>query len=449
MISPFLILFLFNHPTPEDFSWSESTRSYGFVQAQKFFYNIWSGRFFSYSLLSLNPLLLKSIAGYKVFLLLFFLLFLYVTFVFISCFTKNVLLLRERILITLSVIFLYLYSMPSVSEGLYWLTAVMIYPLGIMLIMLFIYFYKKSEETKVILLRNNYILISSLIIVAAAGTSELTSALIFVLTILLLVRNILMKKDLKWISSFFVVIAGISVFAAFSSPGNYSRSEYFKNSHNLIYSLQFSFTYLIKSLSSWIFNSPLLVFTVLLSPLLLKLINRREENSDRFSKKIIYKFLSLFFLLYAIIFATVWNIGEAPYGRTVNIAYFIFLLGWFYNFMFLLSYIDRRVKINFNKFPKYLYVMIFLFISLFLIKKNNIRNAFAESLRGSAYNYDQRLSERYKIILENSSENCQVDTVKHVPKSFFLYDITTDSAHLYNQWYSQYFNKQTITLKKH
>ena len=157
MISPFLILFLFNHPTPEDFSWSETTRSYGYLEAQKFFYNIWSGRFFSYSLLSINPLLFKSIVGYKVFLLLFFLLFIYVTFVFISNLTKDVLLHRERLLITLSIIFLYLYAVPSVSEGLYWLTAVMIYHLGIMMLMLFIIFYKKLENRKITFLRNTYI----------------------------------------------------------------------------------------------------------------------------------------------------------------------------------------------------------------------------------------------------------------------------------------------------
>ena len=96
-----------------------------------------------------------------------------------------------------------------------------------------------------------------------------------------------------------------------------------------------------------------------------------------------------------------------------------------------------------------MYVIIFLFISVFLIKKNNIRNAFAESLRGSAYNYNQKLNERYKTILENNSGICKVDTIKNVPKSFFLYDITTDSAHLYNQWYSQYFDKKTIILKKY
>ncbi|MEP7145690.1 MAG: DUF6056 family protein, partial [bacterium] len=350
MIGPFIILFFFNNPTPEDFSWSETTRNLGYIDAQRFYYNIWSGRYFSYLILSINPLLFKSFEGYKIFLLLFFLLFNYLIFLFISQITKDVLIFSERLLLTLSFIFLYLYAMPSVSEGFYWMTAVMIYHVGIMLLMLLIILFKKLESVESVPLRFTYTLFAVLIIAAAAGTSEITSMLTFLLAGIFLIRASIFRKSLQWISLMLLVAAGISVFIAFSSPGNYLRSAEFGNSHNLTYSLQHSFMYLIKSLFSWIFVSPLLVFTVLLSPLLLKLFNNKKKISNRF---IFLRLTAFIFLLYGIIFSTVWNTGESPYGRTGNVVYFIFLFGWFYNCMFLVSYVDKKVNVNFNKFPLY------------------------------------------------------------------------------------------------
>ncbi len=388
MIGPFLILFFFNNPTPEDFSWSETTRNLGYI---------------------------------------------------------DVLTFSEKLLLTLSFIFLYLYAMPSVSEGFYWMTAVMIYHVGIMLLMLLIILFKKLESTESLPLKVTCTLIAVLIIAAAAGTSELTSMLTFLLAGIFLIRAFLFRKSLQWISLMLLVAAGISVFIAYSSPGNYLRSAEFVNSHNLTYSLQYSFTYLIKSLFSWIFISPLLVITVLLSPLLLKFFNNRNQISGRY---FFLKLTAFIFLLYGIIFATLWNIGEAPYGRTVNVVYFIFLMGWFYNAMFLVSYIKKKTNINFNNFPVYVYVVIFLLTSAYLIRKNNIKNAFSELLRGSASNYNERMNERYKTISENKSGNCQIDSIKNIPKSYLLYDISDDPEHVYNRWYSQYFNKKTITIKK-
>ncbi len=145
-----------------------------------------------------------------------------------------------------------------------------------------------------------------------------------------------------------------------------------------------------------------------------------------------------------------WNTGQSPYGRTGNVVYFIFLLGWFYNCMFLVSYVDKKVNVNFNfnKFPLYVYILILLITSASLIKKNNIRTAFSELLRGTAYNYNERMNERYKTILESKSDNCQIDSIKNIPKSYLLYDISGDPKHVYNRWYAQYFNKKTISIKK-
>ncbi|MFZ1323528.1 MAG: hypothetical protein WAT71_18400, partial [Ignavibacteria bacterium] len=120
MVIPFIILCFYNQPTPEDFVFGLETKKLGFLKAQEFFYNNWSGRFFSYAVLSLNALLFVFIGGYKITSLLLMLLFFSSIYFLVSEFFKDKLNQKEIIVFSFSIIFLYLYKAPSVSEGFYW-----------------------------------------------------------------------------------------------------------------------------------------------------------------------------------------------------------------------------------------------------------------------------------------------------------------------------------------
>ena len=100
-ILPFLILHYFNQPTSEDFIYGEETRRIGFVKEYKVLYKYWGGRYFGYILMFINPLYLKSIAGYKVITFILMILFFYMQYLFINEFTKKNLRFRERVVFTL------------------------------------------------------------------------------------------------------------------------------------------------------------------------------------------------------------------------------------------------------------------------------------------------------------------------------------------------------------
>jgi len=450
---PFLILFFFNHPTPEDFFWGGATIDNGYLAAQKLFYSTWSGRYFSYSILSVNPLLFKSIIGYKIFLLGFFIVFFATVFFFISTFTKSILTFREKILLLFSFMFLYFYSMQSVSEGFYWLTAVMIYPLGIMMILLFLIFYKKLSETDNKKLKILYFSVALFSIIAAVGTSEINSFLIVCLNVFILMKNIRLKNSLFKISIIFTLTALFFIILSYLSPGNFLRASAFEKSHNFMQSFEMSVILTFRHFFNWIVFSPLLIITLLLSPVFLKILNGYYENKEIKITNSLYlsvfiKYLSLYLIVFVIIFFTIWNTGEMPYGRTLNTAFVVFLSGWFYICFYILHQFKSRINFNFFKITqKYVYVIFILILSVLMFKKNNIRTAYSDVLKGTAYNYNQRLNQRYQNILEDKSENSQVDSILIIPKSFFLYDITNDPDNYYNKWYSQYFNKKTIMLK--
>ncbi|MBK9332754.1 MAG: hypothetical protein IPM96_10225 [Ignavibacteria bacterium] len=347
--------------------------------------------------------------------------------------------------------------MPSISEGLYWLTSVFIYQLGISLIMLLIILYRKSAFLMSNSKRNVIIMSAFLVTVAAVGTSEIIAFLIVcIISIALYIHYQKIKNNTGYptlkignlIYVLFILTVVISAALVFSSPGNSLRALEFENSKNFPYTLNSSFVFLFRNLVSWIFLSPLIPVSILLSPLLIKLFNEGEAVSkSSMIYKIGIKFLGLFLILYAVYFITIWNIGESPYGRTVNIVYFIFLVGWFYNLSFVLKFIHLKFDFKFQQFSNRIIFFILIVISLFLIKSNNIKIAGAELIRGSAINYDINLNQRYIQIENSTTEPCLVDSIKNKPKTFFLYDITRNADNPYNLWYSKYFDKKSIILK--
>ena len=88
-------------------------------------------------------------------------------------------------------------------------------------------------------------------------------------------------------------------------------------------------------------------------------------------------------------------------------------------------------------------------VALFLYgKSNSIRTAYSELIRGTASEYDSRMNERYKTIYECSSDSCQVDSIKNVPKTLSEVQLTGDPMSNFNRWYSRYFHKKYVYLRK-
>jgi len=174
MVLPFVILFFFNQPSADDWGLAENTRIMGFLNAQLHYYKSWTGKFFSNAVLSYNPLYFRSIFGYKIMTLLLMILFIYVLFVLISELTKKVLSFRERLVFSLTVFFMYLYAMPSLSQSFYWLTASVVYQTGIMLIMIFLILYTKITNQAGISSEKLLTFLSVLLLIAIAGCSEMS-----------------------------------------------------------------------------------------------------------------------------------------------------------------------------------------------------------------------------------------------------------------------------------
>ncbi len=445
---PLLILHYFNQPTPEDFYYSGEAGKIGLMDSMRVLYKFYGGRYFTYLLISLNPLYFHSVAGYKFCTLILMLLFYFVFFLFVSEFTKSRLNLTERILFSLSVYFLYLFSMPSLSQGFYWLVSAVHYQVALMLIMLFLIYFSRIDKESSIAKRNLLIFISCLITIAIPGTVELSAAMMVIIVALLIMSSIVKYKTVNWWLILISLITIVCVYFVIKSPGNDQRSLKYADNHNLLLSLYSSFMFLFQSISSWVFNSPLPVITVLFLPFFFKLTHAGSSEEKSTEVRLSYLVIIFLLMLYINIFIIYWTLGIPPYDRILDFIYFIFLVGWFCIIISLTTFITGKYGIKEIKLPNYLYTAAVILIVFFIVRENNITTAYSDLFSGKASEFNRTLFGRYDDISKNSSDSLELDSIKNIPQTFFFLDITKDNKRPFNIGYCSYFNKKYIVRKE-
>ncbi|MEO8446556.1 MAG: DUF6056 family protein [bacterium] len=445
-IFPFIILTFFSHPSADDFFYSEKPQSWGFWESQYQWYKYWTGKYFSTFLLSVTPLYFKSITGYRFELLILILGFFTAVYFFFSTLAPSGLTVKQKLLLTLSFVFIYLYGMPTVSQGLYWLTGSAVYTVAMTLLLLFfiIYFRMNRSENKSSIVS---MLFLSLIVVAAAGCSEISMIFLNIALISICFISLFSKKRFDRRLIILLLFSVICSYIVISSGGNEYRSALFPDRHNLFFSLYHTGEVLVRSIFVWSALTPLIAMTILLIPIIIKF--SAIENSSKLTLiNPLYSVLITCAVLYVLIFVSVWSTGKSPYDRTLNFSYMIFLLGYFYSSLCLMSYLKTRFKFDFNKIPRLIYIAAFIFCTLIFIRKNSIKYAWTDLASGKAGIFSEEVNQRYDLIQSTGSDSITVASIITVPRTLFYTDILTDGESDLNKWYAYYFGKKFIAIKK-
>jgi len=449
MIIPFLVLFIYNQPSADDWGMAENTVIKGFVDTQIHYYKNWTGKYFSNAVMSYNPLYFDSIAGYKIVTLLLMIIFGITLYSLFSRLTSVIISKKEKLIFTLSFMFMYLYAMPSLSQSFYWLTASVVYQVGIILIMLFAIIYSKISDPQDVSSKSGLVILACMIIGSIAGCSEMSMVSGVLMIGLMVLYEIITKKKLSGRNILFAVVCGVGSFILITAPGNKVRGSLYPDSHKLVPSLITTATTFADYLITWIIISPLLLITVLLIPVFVKIIADKKEKLNGLGFNPLFAGITSVVILFVLFFTPVWSLGRSPFNRTVNIIYFMFLAGWFYN-IFVLCLFALKRKENFKLFPAkipgYVYVLALIIICLFLLKKNNVKNVYADLLLGNASKYNNELNARYDMIYSSSEDSLVVRGVEMQPRTIFFTDITSDPALEFNRMYAHYFNKKSIAV---
>ncbi len=434
-ILPYCYLSFFTNPSADDFGFAVQSQKYDLLLLIKQTYLYWNGRYVSNVFIYLNPIAQESYFGYKLVSFALILLLGLANFLFIrQLLSKNK--KQNQLIISFILSLLFMHNMPIISEGLYWFTGTVIYLLGIITALFYFTFLIKTvRENK----KGGYPFFLLLLLFLTCGFNEvLTLLMVF---ILLVVSAIFYKKKLKGKKVIFTQFICAVLFAALVvfSPGNEYREVAYQNAHNFSHSFLYSLMQVGRFSLLWIGSIPLVAASFLYFQ-----FNRKMRQENELFKNSFYltrwtSLLILFALIFICVFPAYWATGILGQHRTLNVAYFFFLIMWFINLSVWYNYYQEKLRFALN--DKIMTTLSMFFI-VGLVFTNNGYNAISDIFSGSANSYNEQLLNRFTTLKEARQLNKSTITITKLmaqPKSLFVSEITNNPKDWTTQGYMLYF----------
>jgi hypothetical protein len=447
---PYLILFAYCHPSGDDFSYAILGSNQGLLPALIDEYNLWNGRFFSNIFVLKNPLIFRDswLLVYRMSLFGFFVFTILSVFNFFHYFLQKIINRRLILIITLFFMLLNLFQMPILSEGTYWYTGVVTYQLANCFTLFYFIGLYRFSSMKIGWQKTLAFFILCISIILLAGFNEVEMLLLVALHMLILFiqwKNKLSNKS--WFLGF--LISSIFAFCiVYFAPGNKVREAYFiDESHRFIYSMFQTSLQMIRFTFYWIFSG-----VIILVSLTYLSFNQYVDS--------IYKLLSvhffinrwialcaLFGVLFLAIFPAYWSTGIMGQHRTVNMAYFYFIILWFINITLWRDSILKLKFISNFSFKKYALILSIILVSF----TNNSFSAWKDLLSQDVVSFNNQLNSRYLLLDSMDVKNTKIEVLPVLtkkPKSIFIYDISSDPKYFPNTCYKTYWNLKAFIIAK-
>jgi hypothetical protein len=459
LLLPFLLLSFYCHPSADDYIVSAFVKERGIFGHLHQIYFEWSGRYFSSFLKCFNPLVYGWLWGYKLIPFVLILLFYISIYSFIrSIFSVSFNSLKKHIL-SLVIVLLFLNSIPSTSECIYWMDGSLNYFLGNILLLFFFAIliksiYDEKEETG----RMIAFIILPVIIV---GTNEISMLALDEILVLILFRFWFIRKKIP--KGLILAIAGalISTIIEMSAPGNYDKMKYFPDNMNVVFSLQQSLFSFIKISARFIIDPAFIMVSVLHVAFLPSFYENRIFKSLVNISPFYVLPLSILILL-SMYFFVIFSTGLNPALRVHDAVGLFFVLFFFYNISVIHYYLVSHYKIAFIEAPAYLIKILaaasFIFIitqfskepGKEIICEGNIFHAYYD-LFINAPEYNSELTQRENQISLAAMQHekfIEVQPLSKIPKTIHFADITNDPKFWVNQCEAKYFGLDSIKVSE-
>jgi len=433
-ILPFLVISFFTNPTADDFAYNSKSRDLGFWDAQLFWYHEWSGRYLATAILSVKPLVSDSFLIYKLIPVLL-LISLFISLYYLSSLLLVNLKKRDFCIFTFFILAMYLIQMPSVSQGLYWLSGSVTYQLSNILAVLLFCFLIKLIETN----ERKYLALSIFFTFLVVGLNEASMLLITFLIGVVFIFKSIQQKKFNFSILILLIFAVVFAVIVIKSPGNVIRASTFSNKNQFFYATYKSILAGTSYLVVW------LPFIIVFSFIFFDYFGKKTDIkiSKIFNVNPIIVCLIVFIIPVIGFFTGYWSTGLNPPSRTINIIYFYFLMGLVY-LTFVVFFKLKQKRNDFITYSLSVKYLLFIIIFIQLSQENNIRTAYSDLVSGKAYNYDMELKNRYKIIRNSSKDTILVPMLSFKPRTIYFGDITNDSYDWRNQVYDSYYKPKTI-----
>lgn len=447
LIAPFVINCFFAYPQTDDFMCSAIARDMGFFKSQYHWFMTWSGRFTSIALISSNPLVYNWSAGYKLFLVFCMFCLFFSVYTFFNGLTNCALSCREKLIITLSVLFAFFDQMDDVRSGLYWMSGVIPYQVAGALMLYFFALKLQINQNN----KSNALFSKCAVLIIAfllGGTNEIVLVLVLLISSLsTIVTYVLHKKVSPFqAASMIAVVSGSSV--GIFAPGNFARLSVYHERMSLFSAVQNSFDITLTSVGVWI-TSPLTL--MLMSMVLFIVVSNHEIKNTFRCYSILYSICTLFVLVFSCFFIPFWCTGKQPENRVLNMIYFLFLIGWTINLAIIFAHFGDYILHLVKKIPfkTGCFVAAIYMIVLFGLGTSNFMLVAKDLFSGASFRYSTEMRYRQTQLTGSDCNNCLLDDIPVTPSSLYFYFLGPNRDYWVNQYYAAYFGKKSVALIKH
>ena len=442
---PYIYISTYANPAADDFTYAFKGRSNDFIKTYLGEYLNWNGRYTSNALVLLNPLVFNSFFIYKIIPVVIIGATLFSYLFFINCLIGKELSKINRYLISFILVLLFLYQMPIISEGVYWYTGAVTYQLGNIFALIFISLLIQYHKN-IFFLSNKiiHVITLSFILIITIGFNEviMISLIFFALIYFFILHTKTQTRN--FFANYVLIITLLFSAVVYFSPGNLIRASFFSDNHHFISSLFYSLAQSLRFFLEWTSSLPLILLSFFYFYLNKELSKHIELFSKSFYLTRLQSSFILFFVIFISVFPAYWSTGILGQHRTLNVAYFVFIIIWFIN----LTVWFNQFKIeNIKNISQCIYIILLMVIMLSFLFSKNGYDVITDIFYGRAQSFNQQMNERYATITSSkNNDSIYFNSIKDPPKSLFLYEITNTPQNWLNKCYLIYYECENKTL---
>jgi hypothetical protein len=463
-LAPFVLLSSFIHPHYDDYDFVNKIAGKNAFEATLYWYDTWSGRFSSIFVSNVLTYGTTNITLYRMYPIVLMSLYVLSFYIFFKTIFKNILSEKKIALLSLFFLILYIYKMPQVTTGFYYMICSYVSSTGtIAFLMLFAVLYKLLDDS--IPKKGLHIFYGCLLAIYIGGSYEPLMAMVntfMSLSCLLLIYH--KNKNLKW----FILIEAVVLISSVVSvlgPGNKIRggdtvltSAEVSLVHAFAGCAQYAFQMIIQTI-----QNPLLLLSLLFFiPFAKKLYETNSVIRTILNIHPLLIILGVYIIISVSYFPSMW-VGDAP-DRVLNQIYLFTVFSLFLITQSIVNYfLQKGIQTGNTNYSVLLKVLMIICLIPSLTNKN-IGRAYSDLfLKASVYN--KKMNERYEYIKQEKAKGAKIiripalfDDYKKYPLTIYYnyQELDGNSNGNVNKIYAKYWgvdsvkmiNKESIDLLK-
>jgi len=442
---PLAVLSAYNHPSPaDDYCFANTAMQYGFWQAQQFYYDGWSGRFFHNFIVHSSPLTIGWYDGYKLYPLVLLVLLMASIYALSSQWLHGFD-TRTKVTFAAGLFVGFMATLAGLAEFLYWYAGMACYSLSCVLF-LFLLATLLAHGRQGFRLQTGYIVTEALLITGIIGSSETSMVMVMSLLGLLALGELIQQRRLSATMLVLLVVSAVGCYYLITAPGNAIRMGSNANSSNIPLTLTSSLRYSVGYVTRQFFATPLLPMSLLYLPIAYQLTARPLPAYLR-----LHPLLALLHggaTVLVLISLHFYGVGIAPVPRLVNIINLVFWLSWGYNLTLWVARLRPRLQPTlWQPYAKPALVGIAVWVAVTVWFGPVVHMVYEDLWNGRPQAYDRAMQQRYEQLTTVGDSQAVLAPLPVYPASMFLEDVKDNPEHLWNRCWADYYHKKTIVLK--